>query len=129
VKRHWRVFTQTIDELIQPFSLVRLQAKIPLADEDARAIEEAFHLPLRRIYDSLLAVGAQWLEHPLARGKDARYRWAEKVDGKKAVMRDFGASDAERQLAQRLIAKGDLTLDKQALGEAGLWYQFGPDDP
>lgn len=123
--RHWRVFTETVDRIVSPFSLHSMKrGKLPV-DDTAAVIRDWYRARLEYIRRSLIWHSASWLVegdelHEFYRSEFYKSEW---IDG---GWEDFLASflpvpPEGLSLTSNLINRGVLKITEEELGPGRLW--------
>ncbi len=117
--RHWRVFTETLDQLLKPFELRNLSPTPFPATASPRSIRSWYQTSLIAMRHVLIRLGADWLIDPEATHDFHKQKWA---------IRDLMLSElfpASRQVleaARELVDHGAVILSQEWLGPGSVWW-------
>lgn len=124
--RHWRVFTETLDQLVWPFRL-HLLARISLPTHaTASAIRTWYRTSLASIRHVCIRLGAQWLieGEELHEFYKSEFYKSESESNDMWLAEFFAVPEATLDLAKKLIRDGSLELSEQRLGDGYWWSPF-----
>lgn len=105
IKRHWRIFENTIDHLLYPIKIDEVW--VPYAGTRPENFSERcgwYHVYIEEIPYMLGFLGADWASLPIS-----------------FAIEKF--PDKTKEALSKLVKKGLLVLDKETLGDYGDWHE------
>jgi serine/threonine protein kinase len=121
--RHWRIFTQTLNELLKPFEIRSLENHPFPAAGSPQAIRSWYRNAIVAMRFSLIQLGADWLINPEEMHDSYKQEWPSRA----AMLQElFPVPPRARQASRALVERGILILSAEYLGPANLWWD--PDD-
>lgn len=121
--RHWRVFTETLDQIVKPFHFRQLATTPFPSTSSPHAIQTWYQSCLISIRHVLIRLGAEWLMD----GEDEHELWKTAWNGEKAtrtakIADIFPVPLHILETARDLVAEGAVTLSEECLGRGSLWW-------
>ena len=105
IKRHWDVFTQTLNAILSPIDINKIWIPAKPAYEDVRGNCIWYHVYIERVPYMLRWLGATWITHQI------------RLPGGRDLMEDVNKQELTRLIKQRVIS-----IDKVSLGGYGDWH-------
>ena len=105
IERHWRVFEETIDRILEPMKISEVW--IPYAGERPENFSERcvwYHVYLEEIPFMLRYLGADWTSLPISISIE-KY------------------TDTMKKALEKLVNTQSLRIDKETIGDYGAWHE------